>query len=137
MRQLTPIFLPGESQGQRSLEVREVTRLKPLSTQHSTILAWIFLGDSSYSQSPPTWCVPAQEQRQRILIYGTNLGEEAASEDRNRENSTWSLQDSGAQRGVFTMCRLAAMITLLLYSPRNNGSGSDKTSAPRRVACDM
>ena len=59
--QLTPIFLRGESQGQRSLEVHEVTLLKTLSTQHGTISAWIFLGDSSYSQSPPTWCVPAQE----------------------------------------------------------------------------
>ena len=29
--QLTPIFLPVESQWQRSLEVHEVTRLKPLS----------------------------------------------------------------------------------------------------------
>ena len=64
-------------------------------------------------------------------IYGTNLGEEAASEDRNRENSPRCLQDNGAQHGVFTVCRLAAAITLLLYSPRNNGSGSDETSAPR------
>lgn len=44
-------------------------------------------------------------------IYRTNLGEEAVSEDRNRENSTWSLLDNGAQRGVFTMRRLATMIT--------------------------